>query len=89
MNNKVYVVHMLRWGSQENHSYILGVFKKQKDAQVAGYLEQQWRANKYEPSVVEVELDYCAFSECYECGAINKQGYDESNCNCSRKSGAW
>ena len=56
-NRKCYVVHMLRYGNSESHSYILGVFSKKHSAMSAGSAEQLYRGNKYEPNIVECILD--------------------------------
>lgn len=82
---KVYVVHMQRWGDPELHSYILGVFSNQSNAEIAGNYEKEWRANKYEPKIIEVKFDYCSFYKCTDCGSINKIGYDNVNCLCKKK----
>jgi len=57
-NNKtVFVVIMQRWGSSEDHHYIIGVFKKFKEAQKAGVKEREYRGGKYDPSISEIEID--------------------------------
>jgi hypothetical protein len=48
---KLYVVHMRRWGDEENHSYIEGVYDNEKDAEKHGLAEQESRDNKYEPQI--------------------------------------
>jgi len=55
--NALYVVHMLRYGDREKHSYILGVFDKMHHAQQAGAAEQAYRGNKYSPDIVECVLN--------------------------------
>ena len=54
---KLYVVHMLRYGNQENHSYVLGVFDNEEFAMSAGAAEQAYRGYKYEPVRVECILN--------------------------------
>lgn len=83
---KVYVVHMQRWGDPELHSYIIGVYRTQLQAEVQGLREKEWRANKYEPKIIEVELDAPYTEKCDECDALCKP-YD--TCVCKNKSGAW
>lgn len=48
MNNTVYVTEMLRWGDDEAHHYILGVFDNIDAAEEAGEIERSWRGGKYE-----------------------------------------
>ncbi len=83
---KVYVVHMQRWGDPENHSYIIGVYRTKFKAEEQGLREKKWRANKYEPNIIKVELDASYTERCDLCGELCKP-YD--SCNCSIKSGAW
>lgn len=54
----VYVVTMYRWGSRENHSYVLGVYTKKSLALKEAEKEQTYRGGvKYYPEVLEVELN--------------------------------
>jgi len=46
--NKVYVLEMLKWGDDEKHSYIVGVFNNREDAEKAGEVEAELRGGKYE-----------------------------------------
>lgn len=55
--NKVHVVHMLRYGDPEKHSYILGVFSLKSSAQLAGVAEKEYRGGKYTPKVIVCVLD--------------------------------
>lgn len=48
---KLYVVHMYRWGDEENHSYIEGVYDTMEKAVEAEKHEREWRANKYEGKI--------------------------------------
>lgn len=54
---KLYIAQMLRWGDPEKHHYILGVYSTYEQAFLVCDAEKTWRACKYEPNVVEVELD--------------------------------
>ena len=58
MGQIVYVVEMLRWGDRENHSYVEGVFTTKEAAERCGYLEEIWRAGKYQASISKIQLDY-------------------------------
>lgn len=53
----VYVVTMQRWGDDESHNYVIGVFSSQEDAFEAGDVERSYRGCKYEPKVIECTLD--------------------------------
>lgn len=55
---KVYVVKMNRWGDNESHSYIEGVYSDIKIAVEAGMWNKTYRGNKYIPEIVEFELDH-------------------------------
>lgn len=52
----VFVVEMLRWGDDETHHYILGVFNSLREATKAGEIEKSWRGGKYEHKVVGFEV---------------------------------
>ena len=54
---KVYIVEMQRWGDTETHHYIVGAYYEKAKAEDAGEKEAQWRGGKYEPNIVEVEID--------------------------------
>ena len=43
----VFVVEALRWGSRENHSYVVGAFDSLDDAAEACVVEEAWRGGKY------------------------------------------
>ncbi len=62
---KVYVVTMYRWGSHEDHSYVLGVWTNKIVAENYGITEESWRGGKYDAEVTEWDLDG------NECGNIN------------------
>lgn len=54
---KVYVVTMYRWGNQEEHSYVLGVWSNEELALLHGKNEESWLVGKYEPKVTSWEVD--------------------------------
>ncbi len=54
---KLYIVTMYRWGSRENHSYVIGVFSSEQKAGDAGDAEHKYRGGKYDPEIIEVEID--------------------------------
>lgn len=45
---KLYVVQMYRWGNEDGHSYIEGVYDSRSLAKKHGMAEVQSRAGKYE-----------------------------------------
>jgi len=53
----LHVVLMRRWGNEEDHHYVLGVYSDPDDAAAAGEAEKYARANKYEPHIEQVYLD--------------------------------
>lgn len=53
----LYITEMQRWGDTETHHYIVGVFSTKEKADLAGNIEKSWRGNKYEPNIIEVEID--------------------------------
>lgn len=52
-----YVATMYRWGNDENHSYVLGVFSSLENAKKAMKKEANQRGGKYEGGIVGFELD--------------------------------
>ena len=50
----IYIVHMCRWGSNENHSYISGAYMSLKEALAEGLYHSVYRGNKYEPEICSV-----------------------------------
>lgn len=54
---KLFVVHMLRWGDNENHSYVEGVYDTLQEAVKNGDAERLWRDNKYEPDIRSFDLN--------------------------------
>lgn len=53
----VYVAHMFRWGDEEKHSYVVGVFTSRQDAIDACVAENIYRGGKYEGRVLETQLN--------------------------------
>lgn len=53
----VYITEMLRWGEEETHHYIVGVYSNVVQAEFAGEVEKSWRGGKYDYRVVEKKLD--------------------------------
>ena len=62
----LYITEMLRWGEQETHHYILGVYSSKEAAIFAGEVEKSWRGGKYDYQVVPVKLDTVSGQEQYE-----------------------
>lgn len=54
----VYVTEMLRWGDDETHHYIVGVFDTREAAEEYGDAHKSFRGGKYEYRVVEGEMNY-------------------------------
>jgi len=54
---KYYITEMYRWGEGNNHAYALGVFSTKTKATKAGLKEQDYRGDKYMPTVTEFDLD--------------------------------
>ena len=57
MKKELYVVTMHRWGDDESHNYVQGVFSKKAQAQKAGKAEKDYRGGKYEPKISVIILD--------------------------------
>lgn len=53
----LYIVEALRWGSRENHSYVVGVFTTLEKANEIKEKHEDYRGGKYECSVLKYELD--------------------------------
>jgi hypothetical protein len=69
--NQVYVVLMRRWGAEEGHHYLLGVYDSLAKAEEQGKQNRADRANKYEYIVYAFDInsnehckseDYCISS---------------------------
>jgi len=53
----IYIVTAYRFGSVENHSYIIGAYTSKEQAKLAGECEKSWRGGKYDYLIKEVVLD--------------------------------
>lgn len=53
----LHVVEMLRSGSREKHSYVIGVYADREKAELAGEVHSVWRGGKYTYAITRVELD--------------------------------
>ena len=62
----LYITEMLRWGEDETHHYILGVYSSKEGAIFAGEIEKSWRGGKYEYPVVPKKLDAALGQEQYD-----------------------
>jgi hypothetical protein len=56
LKQTVYTVRACRWGDQETHSYIVGVYSKKAAAQKAAETEEEYRGRKYECEILEWKL---------------------------------
>lgn len=66
---RVYVALMQRWGDDEKHHYIEGVYSTHELAQRHGTANKNYRGGKYEVKVEEHEVcdqDHTMISEGYE-----------------------
>lgn len=57
MKKPCYVVTMHRWGEDESHNYVQGVFTKKAQATKCGEAESNYRGLKYTFKITEVVLD--------------------------------
>lgn len=48
---------MLRFGNEEAHHYIVGVYSTKEGANFAGDMEEEYRAGKYTKRIIPIELD--------------------------------
>ena len=55
--NNLYIVTMYRWGSRENHSYVLGVYDDKELALKSAIENQIDRGGKYYPEILEFNLN--------------------------------
>lgn len=63
----MYITEMLRWGNDESHHYILGVYSTREAAAFAGETEKSWRGVKYDLIIFdEAALDAVSGQEQYE-----------------------
>ena len=54
---KLYIVEALRWGSRENHSYIVGIYDTHEQAKVICQEEEQYRGGKYKCEIEEKRVN--------------------------------
>ena len=52
---------MYRYGDNQKHSYVLGVWSTKKDAEGAGGVEEAWRGGKYTASITDWIVDGMEF----------------------------
>ena len=74
---KVYVVKMNRFGDDELHSYIIGVFTEKYLARKAGLAEEYWRGGKYEAQIWVFETNEVWNKDQVEYLENSCGGYDE------------
>lgn len=60
----VYIVHARRWGSDQTHNYIVGVYSNVKAAINAAEREEEQRGGKYACDVMEWEVAESADELC-------------------------
>lgn len=65
----LHVVMMNRWGSDENHSYIIGVFDDREKAVEVGEKECLYRGGKYQYDIKAFSLN----------DVVNESGYTEED----------
>lgn len=53
---KVFAVMAHRWGDEEGHTYLVGVFTEKKHAENCGKAEKVYRGGKYDCIVHEIPL---------------------------------
>ena len=53
----MWVVEALRWGTRENHSYVVGIYKTRTLAMKVAKAEEVWRGGKYICNITEFTLD--------------------------------
>jgi hypothetical protein len=83
VKKKVYVVHMLRWGSRENHSYIHSAHDTMNSAYKAAEEEANNRGGKYEYEILELCLNDVISNIKYLKSFVEpcNKGCDESSCS--------
>lgn len=54
---RVYVVVMRRFGREESHAYVEGIYYSLAKAKKSGKAEQMNRDNKYEPDITQHYMD--------------------------------
>lgn len=63
---KCYIVEMLRWNDDHNHSYVVGAFKNLHDAYTIGLVHEFYRGGKYTCRVTEFPENDVYFQEFLE-----------------------
>lgn len=58
-----YIATMYRYGDDENHSYVIGVFDDKQMAKTAGDKEELWRGGKYECKIIAIEPNHAYIQE--------------------------
>ena len=56
MSNSLYLIHMVRYGSSDNHSYFWGLWKKYEDAEKAAKEHMVARAGKYDAEIMRSKV---------------------------------
>lgn len=58
-DKSIYIVEMNRWGSTEDHHYIIGVYSSLRKALEAGIENERFRGGcgKYEPFIIKTRVD--------------------------------
>ncbi len=54
---KFYVVTMHRWGGEDTHNYVIGVYDNYELASMEGLGHKQWRGGKYEYKITEIYIN--------------------------------
>lgn len=56
--NILYIVQMLRFGNEDDHIYIEGIYDNYKKAQFNAFIEKMYRGgNKYYPKIIKAKLN--------------------------------
>jgi len=53
-DDKVYAVTAYRWSDKENHSYLVGIYQDENDANYYAEKEEDHRGGKYECEIIKV-----------------------------------
>jgi len=59
MSNYIYVVERLRWGGEESHHYVIGVYSNLREAVKDGIEHHDYRGGcgKYQPRIIQTKID--------------------------------
>ncbi len=57
MEKYVFCVTAYRFGNKESHSYVVGVYEKEKEAIKFAEEERKYRGGKYECEVIKIEME--------------------------------